>query len=223
MALTGMPVIGMATPAAASTTYAVTITLSGTTCDANTTVTSSASSLVVATGDIIDLTYTNNVSSGGAVVECGIALTPSMGGNLLGWVSDPNGFPSDLSGLTGTGNTATISTPRLLSFRVGTVPTAVHVLAPVFSVFNSILTITFADPTADSTQGGPPDLLQQFALTSDEDCTPVPETIDLFNVPREGGWSKSWAQWANDGAGGIICTREVRYDSATGAWVPRTS
>ena len=88
------------------------------------------------------------------------------------------------------------------------------------ATFNSILTITF--DTFDE-PSGPPDLLQQFAVDPDNDCNSAPAPIDLFNVPRDGGWSKSWAQWPNEGTGGFICTRQVMYQSSTSTWVPRTS
>ncbi len=28
-----------------------------------------------------------------------------------------------------------------------------------------------------------------------------------------GGWSKSWAEWINDGKGGAVCTRELEERS----------
>ena len=207
---------GMTTPAAASSTYEVSITLSGTTCDANTTVTASASSLQVATGDIVRVTVTNNVTG----KDCGVGLSPTAGGNLLGWIFSPNSSPVDLSGSPSFFLTATTGSQIAKDFQVGTVEATVSVADDPGEAFDPILTITFG--TLDE-PSGPPDLLQQFALTPDEDCISVPAEIDLFNVPRDGGWSKSWAQWPNEGAGSFVCTRQVMYQPSTGTWVPRTS
>jgi len=33
-----------------------------------------------------------------------------------------------------------------------------------------------------------------------------------------GGWGLSWAQWANEGAGGPVCTRTLVYSTVLGAW-----
>lgn len=32
------------------------------------------------------------------------------------------------------------------------------------------------------------------------------------------GWSPSWGQWMNGGAGGFTCVREQYYDTSTGMW-----
>ena len=40
-------------------------------------------------------------------------------------------------------------------------------------------------------------------------CADVPSPVGHYPGFPFGGWSKSWAQWINDGTGGPVCTREV--------------
>lgn len=48
------------------------------------------------------------------------------------------------------------------------------------------------------------------------------ESVDRPDLEWSGvgssGWSASWAQWANDGRGGSICTRTLTYDVGSAAW-----
>ena len=34
-----------------------------------------------------------------------------------------------------------------------------------------------------------------------------------------GGWTRSWAQWVNEGRGGTVCTRTLTYSDAMERWV----
>ena len=72
-----------------------------------------------------------------------------------------------------------------------------------------------------SGEGSAPDFTQQFGVAEDEDCTEIPDSIEVFNVSRSGGWTKSWAQWPHEGQGGFVCTRLVRYEPSIQGWVPR--
>jgi hypothetical protein len=34
-----------------------------------------------------------------------------------------------------------------------------------------------------------------------------------------GGWGNSWAQWANGGSGGPVCTRTLVYSNSSSRWI----
>jgi hypothetical protein len=53
------------------------------------------------------------------------------------------------------------------------------------------------------------DDLQQVGVPASGDCADVPASVGHYPGFPIGGWSKSWAWWINDGAGGPVCTREV--------------
>ena len=38
-----------------------------------------------------------------------------------------------------------------------------------------------------------------------------------------GGWTRSWAQWPNGGAGGAVCARTLVYSDALGHWTVESS
>jgi len=42
-------------------------------------------------------------------------------------------------------------------------------------------------------------------------------SADWSGVPS-GGWSLSWAQWANEGRGGLVCVRYLGANETTGSW-----
>jgi len=216
-----LPLVGTAPAASAAANHSMTIELSGTTCDADTVVDVTPSNLVVAPGDLVTFTVTNSVDNGGPV-RCGFAIQPSSGGpRLTGWILGPNsGNPTDLSSGSPYAATSDTSTPFTRVLQAGSVSIDVSV-SDLNSEFNTFSTIRV---TAVGAGDVPPDLIQQFAIDPGGDCTSsIPATIEVFDVPRDGGWSKSWAQWPNEGAGGFVCTRQVMYQPATGTWVPRTS
>lgn len=63
--------------------------------------------------------------------------------------------------------------------------------------------------------------MQQFELVAGTTCDQVPEYfVDFPGISaslRTVGWSQSWAQWARDGQGGPVCSRQPFYTSA-GTW-----
>ena len=61
--------------------------------------------------------------------------------------------------------------------------------------------------------------IQQFGLPASGNCEDgATEAMNWSGIGMD-GWSISWAQWANDGAGGPVCTRTVMYDTSTAKWV----
>ena len=72
--------------------------------------------------------------------------------------------------------------------------------------------------TVSSTDAAPPPVLQQFARPATGTCdAAAPASLNWAGVPS-GGWGESWAQWANGGAGGAVCTRTLMYSQSAGAW-----
>jgi hypothetical protein len=63
----------------------------------------------------------------------------------------------------------------------------------------------------------PVPVLQQVGVPASGSCADVSDVYDWVGVT--GGWSKSWAQWINDGKGGEVCTRELVYSPSAGAWI----
>lgn len=65
--------------------------------------------------------------------------------------------------------------------------------------------------------------MQQFAVpsgtTSDQCASFVPEHVDWLGLEshRELGWGLSYAEWPNEGQGGFVCGRDVRWTGTT--WV----
>lgn len=210
-------IVGMS-PANASTAHSVTITLTPGTpigsdggCNETTTFSTSTTVIYAQPGDTISVTWTGFVISGTNYCAFGIAST--AGGNMTGW-SYFAGSTVELGGTSVIGfNILTGS--RL--FTVGTVETQFDVNDGGLGIRYGIIFRVLLSNPGDT----PPDFLQQFAIAADDSCDSVPEAIDVFAVPRAGGWSKSWAQWPNGGSGGFICTRTVGYQPSIQGWLPR--
>ena len=87
---------------------------------------------------------------------------------------------------------------------------------PNFSTLAQLLidaqTVTY-DPQ------GPPPVLQQVPVPATGTCSDVDDSQYNWGGAGSGGWSESWAQWANAGSGGAICTRTLIYNPSFGIWV----
>lgn len=80
-------------------------------------------------------------------------------------------------------------------------------------------TYVIADPARDPSTEVPPSVVQQFGKLAPGICADVAsEHLDLSGV-GSGGWSESWAQWVNDGAGGVVCTRTLVYIPSQSRWI----
>ncbi len=62
------------------------------------------------------------------------------------------------------------------------------------------------------------DEFQQVGLPASGSCADVPSPVGHYPGFPFGGWSQSWAQWINGGAGGPVCTRELYFDQSAGEW-----
>lgn len=79
--------------------------------------------------------------------------------------------------------------------------------------------VTTASPFSSPAADGPSHVLQQVGARGTEACTDVDDSALSFGSGVHGGWSESWAQWANDGAGGSVCTRTLAYEVNSSQWV----
>lgn len=74
-------------------------------------------------------------------------------------------------------------------------------------------------PSDSSSSGtsGPAPIVQQFGKPTTGTCDDAaPTDLDWAGV-TSGGWSPSWAQWMNDGAGGAVCGRTLVYSGS--GWI----
>lgn len=204
------------TPAHATTTHSVTITFTnGTTpgCNETTVVVASQATVFAAPGDLLRMTW-NSAGVTPTAPYCGMMLRPtSPAVNLTGWSANAADF-SSLQAVS-----YNFPSPADQTTTVGTVDAAFSVFNGVGGFFGEIFNVTIGSPLSGSMQ--PRDLIQQFGIAPDQNCTSIPLSIAVFNVSRSGGWSKSWAQWPNEGQGGFVCTRTVRYEPSIQGWVPR--
>lgn len=67
---------------------------------------------------------------------------------------------------------------------------------------------------AGEAEGTPiPDVIQQVALPASGSCDTVDDKALNWGGVKSGGWTKSWAEWADGGTGGSVCTRTLHYDN----------
>lgn len=133
-----------------------------------------------------------------------------------------------------TGSTAVTTTTFLtnLGFLSGGVPTANGTIdgysaAVGFDVvtgmgvpnFSTLARLLIDAQTVTYDPQGPPPVLQQVPIPSSGSCLNVDDTRYNWGGADSGGWGQSWAQWANAGAGGPICTRTLIYNAAFGIWI----
>lgn len=57
----------------------------------------------------------------------------------------------------------------------------------------------------------PPPILQQLPTRPDDSCAITDDGAFGYGAAVSGGWGRSWAQWANGGTGGPVCTRTLVY------------
>jgi hypothetical protein len=211
----------------ASTAHSVTITMvDGTTpgCNSTTVITTSTTQVFAAPGDTLSVQWDSTLVTGQNWPDeaCGLALVATSAATLAGWsVRSPGAIEfQGLGAQRSHGLIGSVDGTGVVIFTVGKVSTT-------FSLYRSgpepseILALIFTVDVTIPTGSAPPDIVQQFAADETTPCISVPDSIELFNAPRSGGWSKSWAQWPNDGSGGFVCTRAVGYRPSIQGWLPR--
>ena len=64
----------------------------------------------------------------------------------------------------------------------------------------------------------PPDQVQQVGIPRSGSCADVDDSLLAYGTNLTGGWTASWAGWANDGRGGAVCTRTLHYSDPSSGW-----
>ena len=100
-----------------------------------------------------------------------------------------------------------------------TAPSAVgsydfYITVPNAGAVTVVATLTVTnDPVAPAHADGstpqPIVGLQQVGVPASGDCADVPASVGHDQGFPIGGWSKTWANWINNGTGGPVCTRTV--------------
>ncbi len=90
-----------------------------------------------------------------------------------------------------------------------------------FGTGNRVMTSgTSSTSPGTSSTLGPVAPAQQVGLPATGSCTDVDASQITWGASILGGWKQSWAWWANNGAGGPVCTRDLVYNTSTGTWSP---
>lgn len=166
--------------------------------------------------------------------------TTLSGNNLSGAVNDTYTFTNTGGStvyLVNDSGTASVGGSSCASTGIATSLCSVANAAPVtvtvtslgaVRVWEGFLTkgdITVIAGSSNSSGGNsspisiPAPIVQQFAKPVAGTCDAAqPSGLDWSGV-TSGGWSESWAEWANAGQGGKVCTRMLEYSSALGRWV----
>jgi len=75
------------------------------------------------------------------------------------------------------------------------------------------------DPDPGSASGETPTpRIQQFEKPATGTCNEAQPAGLNWGGAATGSWGQSWAQWANKGEGGSVCTRTLAYNNSTATW-----
>lgn len=192
-----------AAPASAAS-YTLNLTMNASTC-----VVTAPATQTLQTGDSVTITNT----AGGAS-PCTLFIVGTS--NLTGW-TQRLGAGATVS-LAGSASTfAGMGMNPSITFVVGTV--SADIFTDLAGRVSTVATYSSSGGGGGSggsgaTPGsGPAPLMQQFAKPASGTCDAAqPDGLNWSGV-ASGGWSESWAQWANGGRGGSVCTRTLGYSS----------
>ena len=194
-----------AAPASAAS-YTLNLTMNDSTC-----VVTAPATQTLQTGDSVTITNTASSSS-----LCSLKIQGTS--NLTGWTQAFGvGTPISIAGTSS--NFVSLWTQPSITFVVGTVSADIYTMSLVR--VSTVATYSSSGGGGGSggsggvsgaTSGsGPAPLMQQFARPATGTCDAAqPEGLNWAGV-ASGGWSESWAQWANGGQGGTVCTRMLEY------------
>lgn len=93
-------------------------------------------------------------------------------------------------------------------------------LAPTsFEIYINVMVPRASAPIDSVPASAPADVQQQFGRSETASCDEDGRTDLNWGGVGPGGWSESWAEWMNGGAGGFVCTRTLIYSTAQSKWV----
>ena len=85
--------------------------------------------------------------------------------------------------------------------------------------FSTLAALLIEAQTVAYDPQGPDPVLQQVPIPTSGSCADVDDSKYNWGGAGSGGWGESWAQWADAGQGGPVCTRTLIYNSSFGIWV----
>ena len=195
-----------AAPASAAS-YTLNLTMDATTC-----VVTAPATQTLQTGDSVTITNTAGFLSGCTLFVVGTS-------NLTGW-TQTLGAGATVS-IAGSASTfSSMGMNPSITFVVGTVSADIYTdragRVSTVATYSSSGGGGGSGGSSNSSStsagnSGPASILQQFAKPATGTCDAAqPEGLNWAGV-ASGGWSESWAQWANGGQGGTVCTRMLEY------------
>ena len=130
------------------------------------------------------------------------------------------GFNAASAGIVGPG-TIEISLPAgFLTAPTVIGSTTFQAYALESSIARTNFDVTVAAPAPQRTEeiSGRQPLLQQVGMPVAGDCTNVEDSHLDWGTGLSGGWTRSWAEWVNAGAGGPVCSRSFAFDADSQLW-----
>ena len=195
-----------AAPASAAS-YTLNLTMDATTC-----VVTAPATQTLQTGDSVTITNTAGGASG-----CQLFIVGTS--NLTGW-TQTLGAGATVS-IAGSASTfSSMGMNPSITFVVGTVSADIY--TDLAGRVSTVATYSSSgggggsggssnSSSTSAGNSGPTSILQQFAKPATGTCDAAqPEGLNWAGV-ASGGWGESWAQWANGGRGGTVCTRMLEY------------
>ena len=196
-----------AAPASAAS-YTLNLTM-----DASTCVVTAPATQTLQTGDSVTIT---NTAVGAPVCQLFIVGTS----NLTGWTSQiGTGAIVSQAGVASNYFSMAVA-PMSITFVVGTVSADIY--TDLRGRVSTVATYSSSgggggsggssnSSSTSAGNSGPASILQQFAKPATGTCDAAQPTGLNWSGVASGGWSESWAQWANGGQGGTVCTRMLEY------------
>ena len=148
-------------------------------------------------------------------------------GTFTGTGVAPRGVGTATAGATGTeivlpynAGTATLASGDRIIY-TATAVGSIRVLLEDYvfgdpTYYDITVTAAGSNPNPEPvTQSSPRDVLQQVGGL-DGGCETVDDSALNWAGVHSGGWHESWAQWANGGLGGAVCSRTLTY--VAGGW-----
>ena len=83
----------------------------------------------------------------------------------------------------------------------------------------TVLPVSSDDSGTNQSSNGPGSPLQQVPLPVDGLCEDIDRPELNWSGVASDGWGPSWSRWMNDGEGGPVCTRTLRFDESLSRWV----
>lgn len=197
-----------AAPASAAS-YTLNLTMDATTC-----VVTAPATQTLQTGDSVTITNTAGFLSGCQLFVVGTS-------NLTGWTQTPLG--GSTVSLAGSASAySSMSSTSSITFVVGSV--SADIFTDRAGRVSTVATYSSSgggggsggssnSSSTSAGNSGPASVLQQFAKPTTGTCDAAQPTGLNWSGVASGGWSESWAQWANGGRGGSVCTRTLGYSS----------